>query len=47
MSDQMKEKMGGSCATYGWEKKCTQGFAGETCRTKATWKTEAYTGEQY
>jgi len=30
MGDQMKDEMGGPCATYGWENKCTQAFAGET-----------------
>jgi hypothetical protein len=31
MGDQIKEdKMGGACATYRWENKCTQAFAGET-----------------
>jgi hypothetical protein len=36
-----KNEMGGACSTYRGEKRCIQGFGGETWRKETTWEIQA------
>jgi hypothetical protein len=36
-----KNAIGGACGTHGRQKRCMQGFGGETCRKQTTWNTQA------
>ena len=36
--------MGGACSTYGGQKRCIQGFGGDTRGKETTWKTPGING---
>jgi len=40
--DQIKKnEMGGTCSTYGGQKRCIKDFGGQTIVKETTWKTQA------
>ena len=41
LGEQIENKTGGACSTYGGEKGCVQGFGGETRGRETTWETQA------